>query len=276
MKTIYARIFLPCLLVCLLAMSMAACKTTGPAAGREPGPGRAGGDYVILSQKRVVLLYPDTPDTSPRMDISLSVVDSRRPENRFILDVLYDGQGTEEYADNRLHGYDTMYGEMRSVVEKYPDMSREALNWFYNETVAFCAGTEKVAVISRQQEYFTGGAHGMRNKDYYVFSLEDKRRLSIGDIIRDDARQALDDLVEESLRKYMEIPSWIPLSEGGFFEDSVDKLDDFFLGPQGLGFQWDPYEIAPYSIGIIEITLPYDSLQGLFTERGIVLTKEFQ
>jgi hypothetical protein len=154
-------------------------------------------------------------------------------------------------------------------------MSREALNWFYNETFAYFAGTSRVAVMSREKEYYTGGAHGMRSKDYYVFSLEDKRKLSIWDIIRDDAKQALDAQVEESLRKYMEIPSWIPLSEGGFFEDSVDKLEDFFLSPQGLAFQWDPYEIAPYSIGLIEITLPYDQLQGLFTELGISLTKEF-
>jgi hypothetical protein len=73
----------------------------------------------------------------------------------------------------------------------------------------------------------------------------------------------------------MEIPAWIPLSEGGFFEDSVDRLEDFFVSPQGLGFQWDPYEIAPYSTGIIEIIFPYDQIRGLFTELGIVLTNGF-
>jgi hypothetical protein len=272
----YVRVCLPCLLVCLQAMLMAACLSKGAATGGVPSPGRETRDYVPLSKERIVLLYPDTPDTSPRMNIVLSLLDIAKPENVFILDVLYDGQSIEDYTDKRLHGYDTIYGDMRSVAEKNPDMSREALNWFYNETFVNHAGTSRVAVMSREREYYTGGAHGMRNKDYYVFSLEDKRRLTIWDIIRDDAKQDLDDLVEESLRTYMEIPSWIPLSEGGFFEDSVDKLEDFFLSPQGLGFQWDPYEIAPYSIGLIEITLPYDRLQGLFTERGIVLTKEFR
>jgi hypothetical protein len=256
-------------------MFMAACKSTGAAVGGDVSPGREDGDYVSLSKERTVLLYPDT-STSPKLDITLSVLDSKRPEKQFILDVLYDGQSAEEYAGKRLHGYDTMYGEMRSVAEKNPDMSPEALNWFYNEIFAYHAGTSRVAVMSREREYYIGGAHGMRNKDYYVFSLEDERKLSLWDIIRDDAKQELDTQVEEALRLYMGIPSWIPLSEGGFFEDSVDRLEDFFLSPRGLGFQWDPYEIAPYSAGLIEIILPYDHLQGLFTERGIALTNGFR
>ncbi|GHV76884.1 hypothetical protein AGMMS49942_17050 [Spirochaetia bacterium] len=256
---------------------MAACKSSGPAVGGAgAGPGQEKGDYIVLSKERTILLYPDAPNTSPRMDISLSIVDSRRPENRFILDALYDGQGTEEYADKRLQGYDARYGEMRRVAEQFPDMPAEALNWYYTETIVQSAGTARVAVFSRKTESFLSGAHGMQTNDYYVFSLEDKRRLSLWDIIRNDAKQALDEQVEGALRTYMEIPSWIPLSEGGFFEDSVDRLEDFFLSPRGLGFQWDPYEIAPYSIGLIEIILPYDQLQGLFTERGIVLTNEFR
>jgi hypothetical protein len=262
-------------LLCLLTLLPAACKSTGPedSGGLSPGEAR---DYVSLPGKRTVLLFPDTPDISPKLDITLLLLDFTGPEKRFIPDTLYEGQRIEEYADRRLHGYDTMYSEIRKAAEKNPGMPREALNWFYNEVVTYNAGTSKVAVLSRERDYYTGGAPGMQNKDYYVFSLEDKRRLSLGDIIRDEAKQALDDQVEEALRTRMEIPAWIPLSEKGFFEDSVDRLADFFLSPQGLGFQWDPYEIAPYSMGYIEIVLPYDQLQDLFTERGRSLVQEFR
>ncbi|GHT83322.1 hypothetical protein FACS1894137_04120 [Spirochaetia bacterium] len=266
----------PIFLFCLLTLLFPACKSidTADSGGLSSGPGAR--DFVSLPKERTVFLYPDTPDTGSKMHIALSLLDIARPENQFIMDVLYEGQSIEEYADKRLHGYDAMYGEMRNAAEKNPDMSREALNWFYNEVFAYNTGTAKAAVISRERDYYTGGAHGMRNKDYYVFSLEDKRKLTLGDIVRDESKQALNDLAEEELRKRMEIPAWIPLSEGGFFEDSVDRMEDFFLSPQGLGFQWDPYEIAPYSAGLIEIVLPYDLLQDLFTEIGISLTKEFR
>jgi hypothetical protein len=263
-------------LISLLVLLPAACKSAGAPAGEGAPGGRGTGDYVPAVKTRSVFLYPDAQDTSPKLEIALLVLDSPRENRRFILEALYDGLTAEEYADKRLYGYDKMYEEMRFVVERIPDMSTLTLNWYYNEAFAYAAGNSKLAVFSREWEYYTGGAHGMRNKDYYVFSLEDKRRLVLDDIVLEEAKSALNDLVEAALRKQMEIPDWIPLSEQGFFEDSPGRLEDFFLIPQGLGFQWDPYEIAPYSMGIIEIVIPYDATHGMFTPFGLSLIKDIR
>jgi hypothetical protein len=263
-------------LICLLVLFAAACKSAGTPALGGAGPGKGAGEYAALVKTRSVFLYPDTPDTSPKLDIALSLLNSPKTNRQFILDALYDGLGADEYADKRLFGYDKMYGEMRFVAERIPDMSTLALNWYYNEAFVYNAGNSKLAVISREWEYYTGGAHGMRNKDYYVFSLDDKRRLALNDILKDEAKPALDDLVEAALRKQMEIPEWIPLSEEGFFENSFDKFEDFFLIPQGLGFQWDPYEIAPYSMGMIEVVIPYPELHGMLNALGLALIKDIR
>jgi hypothetical protein len=256
-------------LIALVALFAAACASAGAAAGGYSGPGRNAGGYVSVVRMRSVFLYPDAPDTSPKLEIALSLLDVPGEKGRFIPDVLYGGLDLDAYAEKRLFGYDKMYEEMRHVAERIPDMSTTALNWYYNEAFACDAWNSQVAVISREWEYYTGGAHGMRNKDYYVFSLADKRRLALGDIVPEEAKPALDNLVEAALRKQMEIPDWIPLTEQGFFEDSVDRLEDFFLTPQGLGFQWDPYEIAPYSMGIIEIIIPYDELENMLAGPGL-------
>ncbi|WP_038077823.1 RsiV family protein [Treponema primitia] len=274
MKTKQLQRTIQLALLCFLTLFSAACTSTGSAV--SGGSSREARDYIPLYSQRTVFLYPGAPDTSPKMDIALSLFDITASGKRFILDILYEGQNADEYANKRLYGYDKMYGEMRLVAERIPDMPREALNWFYNEAFKFSAGTSKVTVISREWEYYTGGAHGMRNRDYYVFSLDEKRQLTLNDILREDTKSDLNDLVEAALRKLMEIPDWIPLSEQGFFENSVDKLEDFFLNSQGLGFQWDPYEIAPYVMGLIEIVIPFDQLEGLFTERGLSLTKDFR
>ncbi|MDR1250019.1 MAG: RsiV family protein [Treponema sp.] len=227
-----------------------------------------------MVKTRSVHLYPDTPESSPKLEIALSLLESPREDKQFVLNALYDGLDLDGYAEKRLFGYDKMYGEMRHVAERIPDMSTGALNWYYNEAFVYKAGNSKLAVISRDWEYYTGGAHGMRKRDYYVFNLDDKRRLVLEDILKDDAKPALDNLVEAALRKQMEIPEWIPLTEQGFFENSVDKLEDFFLTSQGLGFQWDPYEIAPYAMGLIELVIPYDELTGLLTGSGLALVHD--
>jgi hypothetical protein len=251
-----------------LALLSGACKSAGtPARGGSKVESR--GEFASLAKTRSVFLFPDAPDTSPKLEISLSLLESPRADRQFVLDTLYDGLNIDEYGEKRLLGYDKMYGEMRFVVERIPDMSTIALNWYYKEAFTYKGGNSRLVVISRDWEYYTGGAHGMHNRDYYVFSLGDKRRLSLGDVVLDRARPALDDLVETALREQMGIPDWIPLSEQGFFEDSPNKLEDFFLDSQGMGFQWDPYEIAPYSMGIIEVVIPYDSLQDMFTPLGL-------
>jgi hypothetical protein len=276
MKTMILRKFVEMFLIGLVVLFPIACKSAGAPVDGNSSPGKEARDYVAVVKTRAVFLYPDAPDTSPKLEIALSLLDSPRENRQFVLDTLYDGLKLEEYADKRLVGYDKMYGEMRFVVERIPDMSTLTLNWYYNEAFAYNAGNAKLAVISREWEYYTGGAHGMRNKDYYVFSLGDKRRLALNDIIRDEARPDLDNLVEAALRKLMEIPDWIPLSEQGFFDNSPQKLDDFFLTPRGMGFQWDPYEIAPYSMGIIEIVIPYSELHGMLTASGLGLIKDIR
>jgi hypothetical protein len=267
-------------LIGLLALLPAACKSSGTpvdgVTGGATGPGKRAGEYRAVARTRSVFLYPDAPDTSPKLDIALSLLDSPRGDRRFIMDALYDSLTTDEYAEKRLFGYDKMYGEMRYVAERIPDMPMVTLNWYYNEAFAYNAGNSKLTVISREWEYYTGGAHGMRNRDYYVFSLGDKKRLALSDILLDEAKPALGDLVEAALRKQMGIPEWIPLSEQGFFENSINKLEDFFLAPQGLGFQWDPYEIGPYSMGIIEIVIPYSELQGILSAFGLSLADDIR
>jgi hypothetical protein len=276
MKTKASQLVAEMSLISLLALFPVACKSAGAPAGGAASPGKKAGEYASVVKTRSVFLYPDAPDTSPMLEIALSLLESSRVDRRFILDALYDGLSTDSYAEKRLFGYDEMYGKMRFVVERIPDMSTEALNWYYSEAFAYNAGNSKLAVISREWEYYTGGAHGMRSRDYYVFSLGDQRQLALNDILRDEARPALDRLVEAALRKLMEIPDWIPLSEQGFFKNSPEKLEDFFLNPQGLGFQWDPYEIANYSMGIIEIVIPYTEVYGMFTALGLSLTKDIR
>jgi hypothetical protein len=264
-------------LLCLLVLLPAACKSTGTAAsGSNPGSLPETRDFVLVSKEQTIFLYPDAQDTSSKLYISLTLLDITGAEKQFMSPVLYKGQSFGEYADTKIQNYDKMYGEMRSVVERMPNMSWESLEWFYNEAFTVVTETSRIAIIRQEKDYYTGGAHGMRSKDYYVFSLEERRRLALDDIVQDGAKPALEDLVEEALRELMEIPSWIPLSEKGFFEDWEGKLEDFYLSSHGLGFQWDPYEIAPYVMGSMEVSIPYNRLQGILTQRGFTLAKEMR
>jgi hypothetical protein len=81
--------------------------------------------------------------------------------------------------------------------------------------------------------------------------------------------------MEDALRDYSKLSPGEPLSAGYYFDNSVEVPANFFLGPEGVGFHWDPYEIAPYAVGPVEVVVPYNQLQGLLTPKGISLLSQF-
>jgi hypothetical protein len=164
--------------------------------------------------------------------------------------------------------YEAQYAEDAAGLSAY-DQPSEIMNWDYAETTGTETHTSKFLVVSRDRDYYLGGAHGMQEKAYFVLSLAEPARLKLEDLVR--SRAELQPLLEEALRAYAGLQKGDPLEDGGFFEDTAPAPDNFFLSGTGLGFHWDPYEIAPYSMGPIEVTIPYDRVRPLLSPRGAAL-----
>jgi hypothetical protein len=50
----------------------------------------------------------------------------------------------------------------------------------------------------------------------------------------------------------------------------VDPNDNFFITGGGIGFFYNPYEIAPYSSGSTEIFLPWEEILPLLKKESAV------
>jgi hypothetical protein len=111
----------------------------------------------------------------------------------------------------------------------------------------------------------------MREKDYFVLDLAQRERVRLKDLFLEGSEGALKARMEDALRAYSGLESGAPLSTGYFFDDSVELPEDFFLTPSGIGFQWDPYEIAPYAVGPVEVIIPYGDIRNLCNARGKLL-----
>ncbi|GAB3895653.1 DUF3298 and DUF4163 domain-containing protein [Spirosoma agri] len=110
---------------------------------------------------------------------------------------------------------------------------------------------------------YTGGAHPNSNLAFYTFDRETGKTLALNDLISDTT--ALLGVVEKAFRKQQDLRPQYNLEERGYF------LRDgrFFLpanvgvGRDGLIFYYNPYEIAAYAVGPIEVTVPYEQLNGI-------------
>ncbi|MDR3166784.1 MAG: RsiV family protein [Treponema sp.] len=251
-----------------------------------PGKMEAGGSlegtvqglvlYQLVTEEESIPLYPDRKDRSPRMTLQFTLLDaSGSPaQRRFFRDVLYQGNNPEEYKEKILRSYEREYFKMRPAVARYEDFPQESLNWFYVETMETEAISSRGAVVRRSREYYTGGAHGMRNTEYFVLDLKSAERFSLEDIISPGSEPALKAEVAAALRDFSNLKAGEPLSQGYYFEDTVAPSRNFFLNSRGLGFHWDPYEIAPYATGSIEIVIPYNRITQFLNVRTLSLIED--
>ena len=51
--------------------------------------------------------------------------------------------------------------------------------------------------------------------------------------------------------------------KGYLYSSDMFVSDNFLLGKDGVTFIYNPYEIAPYEMGITELTLDYDDIEDI-------------
>ena len=114
--------------------------------------------------------------------------------------------------------------------------------------------SEKIASINKYFYEYTGGAHGVHEKIYKVYSLSDGERLKIEDILIDVNNLDLINKVKEKLLSIADEESYFNLDELSLQENN------FYITSKGLTFTWGLYEIAPYAMGDSEVLFSIDEI----------------
>jgi hypothetical protein len=112
---------------------------------------------------------------------------------------------------------------------------------------------------------FTGGAHGNYYSIGYNIRTSDGEVLTLNDILKPNSFQALSEFCVEEILNMFEANS---LNEAGLFEDelNISEDQDFFITPDALVIQFDPYEIAPYAMGSIEVKLKLEKIKNILKD----------
>ncbi|MDR0524700.1 MAG: RsiV family protein [Spirochaetaceae bacterium] len=207
---------------------------------------------------------------NPRITLTLTLLET--PESEFLKDVLYAGKSPEQYRDALSQGYTEMYQQNPPPEDLLPSQS---FVWEHLEQIGILYLHNPGMVIEREMYTFTGGAHGMPAKMYYVIDLEQQKKLHLEDFFRDPGGAEVRKVIQDELRRYSGLTKDQPLSEGIFFEDEPEISGNFFVSPEGIGLHWNPYEIAPYYVGYVEIRLPWKAVRSLLNPEGAAWLTKF-
>jgi hypothetical protein len=231
--------------------------------------------YQTITLKSVykkIVFSPDQGEKSPRFEVSLLLLEPAG--NKLLQKLLYEDLSPEEYTDRLIQNYKNSCQEILDQEKDIPDLPAAVLNWTYEETHGVHTYSQ-LQVIDRTKEYYTGGAHGMKEKAYFVIDLAEKKQIHLTDLFLKEAGGPLKTRIEDALRIYSNLEAGAPLSAGYYFQDSVELPENFYLTSRGIGFHWDPYEIAPYAVGPVEIVIPYGDVGEFLNSRGTSLIAQF-
>ena len=160
-------------------------------------------------------------------------------------------KGYQEYR--RIGGTDRAYWEDRTVTILYQSDRIISLNF----------------VLS----FATGGLHPQYTSTFTCFNALTGARISLDDVLVPGYEPQLTQIAERKFRTVKGIEPGRSLDDAGyvFFKNHTFAFThNFWIGPAGLTFFYNLYEIAPYSMGTTELLLTYSEIRDLIAPDGLL------
>ena len=207
---------------------------------------------IILISKPLVfsmefyLIEDDT--TSPVMTYDMSVEKIEGINDTALLMFTEPTAYVKRHSDH----YSKEFRKARDLYETFPN-SASLQHHFYYETGDILFSNRRFYSLRQHKSWYTGGAHPNSLSTHWIVKKSNGKTLNFRDIFKDGSDDKLKTLLDKHLLKQFNIKSLTDV----LFSEEYPVSRDIYLVKKGIVFQYDPYEIAPYSTGPIEIFLPY-------------------
>lgn len=163
-----------------------------------------------------------------------------------------------------------------------PERGRDLLSKKFNEYEVVYYYEEKsnwltnhVLSLTQTIYTFTGGAHGNTSVNKASYDIDSGNMISLSQVLSTNNIEALMAIAKSEFIHAHELSADKTLEEQGFWLYASEKPKDnpfvnadgfylpfnFNLTENGIAFAFQQYEIAPYSMGVLEFILPWDKIQ---------------
>ena len=243
-------------------------------------------DNISLNKK--IYLFPDNDTTKPFADVEIELnypKSFRNKEDLARLQEIFNGT----FFNEESYGYLSANEALDLYLEKYTEEYREIGNqyyqdmenlegdnqpsWYYyqlHKSNEILYEDENILSYSVDHATYTGGAHGSLQVLYYTIDLNSLTTITEEDIFTPNYHQFLTTKIIENLMKNYEVNTPEKLINEGFFDvNDIAPNSNFWLNNEGVHYIYNQYEIAPYSMGPIEVTIPYEDIQSIIIPESI-------
>ena len=197
---------------------------------------------------------PELPSSIPA-----SAMMSIEGEVRKVLYASLEVEGAEPSRENILRELEERYKE-------YDSVSDAEVDWNLKRSASLLFSNNQITAVEVSSEGYLGGAHGFKERSLMTFDSKTGHRLGVSDVVEESSQTTLAKIVEAEFRRARSIRGGQSLQDAGFFVLPGQQLpigENFALTDNGLEIQYNPYEIAPYSMGETRVQVPRDAVEPL-------------
>lgn len=263
-------------LLFLVVTILSACKFTKPKEDSTVSSWK----FDKLSTEKTV--YIDNDSLKPGMKLTFEMNYPSAYENDTILNyvqhIFSQAFAGKEYASlspkvvfERIEGESLKQAVdyAHAIGDDYDDFG----DYFQTITTSVSDSSHLLYYITAKNEIsqYTGGAHGMYNQTYLNADTRTGDLIDEDRLFKQDTKQNLTKLIKELL----------PLQKNSSGDpvtllepDNVSPNNNFYFSKIGVVYVFNPYEVAPYSDGIIQVEIPFERIKDMIApEYNFLLEK---
>ena len=229
---------------------------------------------VVTADKSVSLsTSKDSPQCNVHLELSYATEDNGHKAeiiNNIIEQRLLDMQdlNMQEAADSFANEYTARYLNLLPLYNQDRGDGKKAdwYNYHYILKTDVEQGYKGTSVYHVHLDYYEGGAHGVSQHLTINFEQSTGRQLMLADLFVPGYEHQLSGILQKALCAYAGVDNLNELKDQGYLY-SMDMFpsENFIRGEDAITFIYNPYEIAPYEKGCIELKLSYSEIDGLLS-----------
>jgi hypothetical protein len=174
-------------------------------------------------------------------------------------------KSAEAYVDEYTSNY------QRSLLPLYnqdsDDVHKQA--WYHYHYIINShtqTGSKGTLVYLADLNYCEGGDHSVNQQVVMNFEAKTGRLLNIRDVFIEGFEEQLKPLLLKALQEKTGFDTVKALKDNGYLNNSdIYVPENFILGSDAITFIYNPDEIAPYTVGTIELTIAYAAIDRLLS-----------
>jgi hypothetical protein len=243
-------------------------------------------DNIVIAKHIPLLQENDT--TLPHADVNISFIypvkfrDSESVARlrqiflgTFFGDSDYDSLSPQEAVSQYIGEYTERYQSLSNYY--YEDKVRMEGNmpsWYWyvmNSSNRILFQCDSLLSYAVEYSDYEGGAHGSYRIIYTNIDLNGLVSLSEEDLFRPGYFKPLTEkIIDRLMRNYdVTVPDSL-LMQGFFSLDDIVPNSNFWLDRENIHYTYNQYEIAPYAMGVIDVSVPYSDLSDILLPDGII------